>query len=76
MFNDYLQFKIHQSRHAELIRAGSAQRLAESLVPKHPNAFQTTFSVAWERTEAWWEGLKRKAGDFMAGGQSSVSDPC
>lgn len=76
MFNDYLQYKVHQSRHAEMIREGAAQRLAESLVPKHPTVLQTAFSVAWGRTEAWWEGLKRQAGDIFTGGQSSISDTC
>ena len=76
MFNDYLQFKIHQSRHAEMIREGAAQRLAESLVPKQPTVMQTAFAFVWERTEAWWEVLKRQAGDFFTGGHASISDPC
>ena len=74
MFNDHLQFKLHQERHAELIREGEAQRLAESLVPKYPNILQTTLSVVIEKSETWWEDLKRQAGDIFTGNQQSLSN--
>jgi hypothetical protein len=74
MFNDHLYFKLHQERHAELIREGEAQRLAESLVPKHPNILQTAASVVMEKSEAWWEDLKRQAGDIFTGSQHSLSN--
>lgn len=76
MFNDHLYFKIHQSRHAELIRQGEAQRLAQSLVPKRQNWLFTVSSSSIEWLDAWWEGIKAQLKDTVVGEQPSVSDPC
>lgn len=75
MFNDHLYFKIHQSRHAELIRQGEAQRLAQSLIPKHQTRWATVLSTSIERLDAWWEGIKRQLKDTVVRKQPSVSDP-
>jgi hypothetical protein len=75
MFNDHLHFKIHQSRHAELIRQGEAQRLAESLVPKRHTRLALAATVVEEHLEAWWEGIKRQWDEAVVSEQPSISDP-
>ena len=74
MFNDHLYFKIHQSRHAELIRQGEAQRLAESLVPKNQKRLSSAASVVSERLGAWQEGIRRYLRDAFTREQPSISD--
>jgi hypothetical protein len=76
MFNDHLYFKIHQSRHAELIRQGEAQRLAESLVPKRHYPWQIALATAEEQLEMWWEGIKCQVRDVFVREHPSISDPC
>jgi hypothetical protein len=74
MFNDHLYFKIYQLRHAELIRQGEAQRLAESLVPKRQTKLSLAASAAEEHLEAWWEAIKRQLSEAVVGKQPPISD--
>jgi hypothetical protein len=76
MLNDHLYFKIHQSRHAELIRQGEAQRLAESLVPKRQIRWAMVASSAIEQLESWWERIKSQLLDAVVQEHPSISDPC